>query len=431
VTGCLIDAKAVNNRWYPIMEAAGLLYRPKRQPMMPHQWLMQNPGMERVSRIVHRLGKPLIVDDCLNIAPALPERAVGEGAPELWLDLVSFVCNDVEADIERVLDWMAFVVTAWDEKPGWHLLFKGEHGTGKNLALRPIVNHLMPDHWDKISATDIDGQFTPHQTKRLVQVDELQFHTRGTISTHDIYNKLKAWTARGTELVVINDKNIKRYTALDRSCWAITSNAAVPLPLEEGDRRFMVIETPRVPWPNEDYDEVVDWLDNGGDAIAVAWLHRRWDTMSEARRKVLRGRAPDTLAKQALIAGSADGIEGAIRLVLGGNAGVRWPNLMQASDVLFELRNNPKFDLITDSMRKHVNAQRIALAMRAAGAVQLFGGTPIRGKDGKQIRLWCLKAHMVSMYEAMGQTQKLIDRYQAERARSDVLDIEDGREQSD
>jgi hypothetical protein len=431
VTDCLIDAKAVDNRWYPIMEAAGLLFRPKRQPMMPHQWLMQNPGMERVSRIVHRLGKPRIVDDCLNIAPALPERAVGEGAPEPWLDLVSFVCNDVEADIELVLDWMAFVVTAWDEKPGWHLLFKGEHGTGKNLALRPIVNHLMPDHWDKISATDIDGQFTTHQTKRLVQVDELQFHTRGTISTHDIYNKLKAWTARGTELVVINDKNIKRYTALDRSCWAITSNAAVPLPLEEGDRRFMVIETPRVPWPTEDYDEVVDWLDNGGDAIAVAWLHRRWDSMSEARRKVLRGRAPDTLAKQALIAGSADGIEGAIRLVLGGNAGVRWPNLMQASDVLFELRTNPKFDLITDSMRKHVNAQRIALAMRAAGAVQLFGGTPIRGKDGKQVRLWCLKAHMVSMYEAMGQTQKLIDRYQAERARSGAPDIEGGCEQSD
>ena len=204
-----------------------------------------------------------------------------------------------------------------------------------------------------------------------MQVDELQFHTRGTISTHDIYNKLKAWTARGTELVVINDKYVKRYTALDRSCWAITSNAAVPLPLEEGDRRFMVIETPRVPWPTEDYEEVVDWLDNGGDAIAVAWLHRRWDSMSEARRKVLRGRAPDTLAKQALIAGSADGIEGAIRLVLGGNAGVRWPNLMKASDVLFELRTNSEFDLITDSMRKHVEcaAHRARHARGRCGAV--------------------------------------------------------------
>jgi hypothetical protein len=52
--------------------------------------------------------------------------------------------------------------------------------------------------------------------------------------------------------------------------------------------------------------------------------------------------------------------------------------------------------------RRELNAQRIGLAMRAAGPVQLFGATPIRRKDDKQKRLWCLKPHIVSMYEAMG-----------------------------
>ena len=162
---CLLKHKAVDDRLI-LVDAAQRPAQPYERddeplaPMAPTTWLKGQIDTQRVSRITHRLGKPLIVDDCLNIAPALPERAVGEGAPEPWFDLVSFVCNDVEVDIELVLDWMAFVVTAWDEKPGWHLLFKGEHGTGKNLALRPIVNHLMPDHWDKISATDIDGQFT-------------------------------------------------------------------------------------------------------------------------------------------------------------------------------------------------------------------------------------------------------------------------------
>lgn len=432
---CLLDDKALNVRWYPILLHHGLLdgLTPAGRPTIipPSKLATTHPRTQRVARIIHRLGQPLIVEDCLNIAPPIPLRAIGEGAPEPWLDLVSFVCSDVAEVTEYFLDWMAFTVTAWDEKPGWHVLLKGEHGTGKNLALRPVSNHLMNGHWDKISAADIDQPFNPFLNKRLVQVDELQFNTKGTISTHDIYNKIKSWTARGSELIVINDKNMKRYSALDRSCWAITSNAAVPLPLERGDRRFLVIETPRLPWPEEDYQAVVDWLDQGGDAVATAWLHRRWDAMPEARRKVLRGRAPDTEAKQALMIGSAEGIEGAVRLAIEGHADKPWPNLMQVSDVMYELAENPRFTLLTSAMKRNVNAQRIALALRAGGAVRLFGGDPVKGTDRRSMRLWCLRPSMAQMYEALGYGQKLIDRYRQEQSSTKTwADVEE-REQGE
>ena len=259
---CILKHKAVDDRLFASMLPTGLLDRVNDKgeplvPMAPSNWLKNQTSTMRVSRLTHRLGAPLIVDDCLNIAPAIPERLMVTGEPEPWLDLIAFICRDIDVDRDLVLDWMALVATDWTEKPGWHLLLKGEHGTGKNLALRPLVNYMAPEHWEKISASDIDSQFTSFLTRRLVQIDELKMQTRGTISTHDIYNKIKAWTARGNDLIMINDKNTKRYSAADRSAWAITSNASVPLPLEEGDRRFMVIETPRVPWPKEDYDEVV------------------------------------------------------------------------------------------------------------------------------------------------------------------------------
>jgi hypothetical protein len=409
----LLKSTAVDTRLVARMRAAGLLDKSLRTPTI---WLKGHVQMQKANKIVHRLGMSRIVGGDLNIAPDLPKRAVSDQHPEPWLDLVSFVCSDVGRDTELVLDWCALVVTAWDEKPGWHPLFMGAHGTGKNMILGPTKRYLGDKLAITVGESELASGFTTFLSRRLVQADELTYNTRGATTPRDIYNKIKAWTARGTGLVFINDKNMKIYSALDLSCWVITSNGAIPLPLERGDRRIMAVETPREPWPDEDYAAVADWLEHeGGDASVVAWLHRRWDAMPEARRAVLRGRAPDTEAKRALIVGSSEGIEGAIRLAIEGACGVHWPNLMTAEDVMAELKDTIKFNLITDSVRKQINLQRIGLALRAAGAVKLFGGKPVRDKDRDQYNMWCLRPGMVSLYEALGQGQALMERYRKER----------------
>jgi len=169
---------------------------------------------------------------------------------------------------------------------------------------------------------------------------------------------------------MINDKHTKRYSAANRSAWVITSNAYIPLPLEDGDRRFMVVETPREPWPEEDYQEVVDWLEAGGDAMVISWLHRRWDKLSAARRKVLFGRAPVTDAKVDLIEVAAEGIEGAVRLAIAGRHCTPWPDLMRLDDAVARLKH-PLFELLPDQLRRQVSTQRVITALKAAGAVKL------------------------------------------------------------
>jgi hypothetical protein len=421
----LTETASVEICWTARMLEAGLLGtttatgKPSKVLLTLTNWLKRNKHTQKANELIHRLGMPRIVEGNLNIAPDLPKRALSNQEPGPWLDLVSFVCSDVERDTELVLDWLAMLATALTEKPGWHLLFKGGHGTGKNMILGPIKRYLGDKLAITVGESELASGFTTFLSRRLIQADELTYNTKGATTPRDIYQKIKGWTARGTGLVFVNDKNTKIYSALDLGCWVITSNNSVPLPLERGDRRFLVAETPTDPWPDEDYAAVAGWLEyEGGDAAVVAWLHRRWDAMPEARRAVLRGRAPMTEAKRALIVGSSEGIEGAVRLAIEGEDGVCWPNLMTAEDVMAELKNTITFHFITDSVRKQINLQRIGLALRAAGAVKLFGSKPVRDKDRKQYNMWCLRPDMVSLYRALGQGQALMERYRKERTLS-------------
>jgi hypothetical protein len=229
---------------------------------------------------------------------------------------------------------------------------------------------------------------------------------------------MKAWKARGSDYQVINDKNIKRYTALDLGCWVITSNGAIPLPLEHGDRREYVIETPNEFRSDAYYDEHSRWQRHeGGNNAVIAYLCERWDSMALDRRKILFGRAPDSQAKQELIKGSGTGIESAIRLAIAGEEGIKWPNLMTSSDVFAELTNDAEFKLLTASERKNqLKLPRMGVFLKAAGAVRLFNGTPVQGSDRKPMRLWCLRPRIARMYEELGQGQAIADRYRKEYA---------------
>jgi hypothetical protein len=411
---CWMDAKALDNRLYPPMAAAGLLDRPKRVPMRPHEWLMQHPDMVRVARVTHRLGKPLIVDDCLNMAPLLPLPVEYQGEPGPWLELISFICKGNQDDVEWLLDWMALVVGDFDEKPGWHLILKGRSGTGKNLAVLPIRTYLQPDHEALVSTAMIGGQFNAFLTKRLLVINELKMTTRGAATAHDIYNNLKAWTARDADTITINEKNRVHFQAADRSCWIITSNEDVPLPLEDDDRRFMVIETPRRRMPDEFYQRIVDWLADGGQSQVIGYLQQRWREMGAAERQALRERAPMTEAKRDLLDDGAEGIQGAIRLSISGKHGPAWPDLMKLEDVVEKLKLNAD-SLLSAAAVKMITTPRVAAALRSNGAVRLFGGKRIRDAERDKLRLWCVRPLEAERYERMKQGKALADEYASQR----------------
>lgn len=421
--GGFLSHKAIDDHWTHLMRPLGLLDRTTPTgkpgtPMAPHMWLRGDPRTVRCGKLVHKLAEDLIVDGDLNIAPPLPTLpdlgAIPE--PEPWLELVDFLCEDPEM-ADHLLDWLALVVGAPRIKPGWHVIIWGGHGTGKNLMMTPVTRWLGNHHFKMVSPTELSNQFNGFLTRRLLALDELEMNTRGSITAHDVYNTLKPWTALGNETFIINEKYRGHYIANNLSCWIITSNSAKPLPLEVGDRRFLVIEAPRDPREAKFYDDIVAWGDAGGYDTVIAWLADRWATMSASYKRSLMGVAPMTAAKARLIDSSAEGTWGAIRLITGGRHGVTWPQLMTMDDILEACRLH-NGGLLPEALLKQLSQQRLIPALRAAGWVQLFDGERIPTTNGSRVRLWCQGgARMAGLFEQMGRSGKLYDRYISDRTK--------------
>jgi hypothetical protein len=419
-TGRLITGSAVDTRWTARLLEAGLLTtvtaagNPSKALLTPINVFRRNKQSQLLGGLIHRLGAPRVIGNCLNIAPGLPARLMAEGKVEPWLELVSFVCKDIAADHEAMLDWLALLVTEWDEKPGWHPLLRGPQGVGKNLFMLPVVEYLKPYHQQDVKAVNLDQRFNAFLTKRLISVDELKQNTRGAATGHDIYGYLKAYTAQGTTTTSIEYKGKEVIEALNLSGWLLTSNEMVPLPIEADDRRFMTIETPEQKKPKPWYGAIARWLiKENGSANVVSWLHRRWDAMSaERRERVIGGDAPMTAAKLALIELSATGVAGALRMALSGKHDVYWPDLMQYRDIEERLKFTDK-DLLTENMRRNFSRGMLLQALREIGARQLFNGTPVRDAKGVQARLWCMRRERIEQYEKMGQTDLLMQSYRA------------------
>lgn len=403
----------VDDHWAYELGEAGLLdaLTPTGRPttIAPHVWLRRQPDVRRVAKVVHRLGQPTIVGGDLNIAPPIPARPDATGVPTPWLELVNHLAGGDPALYDHMIDWFAMCVGCWTEKPGWHILMRGGQGTGKDMVALPL-RQWLGEHHTRVEVTAIGGNFHPFLMKKLCTVDELKMTTRGSTTAHDVYNTLKAWTTRGNETVVINIK-FGEITALDLSCWILTSNEDVPMPLDRDDRRFLVVEPPP-PKPLSFYRNLKNWLDAGGTAVVIAWLWRQWDAMGVEQMEALRGHPPTTIAKTDLIEGSAEGIAGAVRMLTSGRMGMGLPDIVTLSDVLENLRNGPASDILPDAYRKQLSLQRVAAALKASGWVKMFNGDQVQ-HDGTRIRLWCRTAQGAVLHEQLGAGKALIERYRA------------------
>lgn len=415
----LLPHRAVDDIWFQRMERVGLLdaLTPSGRPTViaPHVWLRRQPDVRRTPKLSHRLGEGLITKDGdLNLAPPLPARPACSGEPTPWLELLDFLTAGDGAVSDHVIDWLAMVVGQPWEKPGWHLMMLSDgHGLGKNLLAQPVRAWLGAHH-SRIDMALIGDKYAPWLTKRLCSIDELKQTTRGSTTLHDVYNTLKAWTALGNLTVDINDKYLRRFTALDLSAWLISSNEGVPLPLDPDDRRFLVVRTPGMARPDKWYQDIVKWGAAGGFDQVVGWLAQQWDAMDAQQREVMRGRAPMTQAKRDLIEGSAEGIPGAVRMATIGTYGGQFPELMTLKDAEDSLRVGPAASYLPDAYRKQLSHQRIAQALRSCGWVQLFGGKQIED-GGAKIRVWCRTAQRAVLYEQLGAGKKLVEVYQRVR----------------
>jgi putative DNA primase/helicase len=187
------------------------------------------------------------------------------GTCERLLELLRYMCSEdgaPETLYGWVLNWLAYPVQYPGAKLKTALVLHGPQGTGKNMFFESIMA-IYGNYGSVIDQGAIEDKFTDWASGRLFLIaDEV-------IARSDLYhikNKLKAFITG--DWVRINFKNKSAWSERNHVNMVFLSNEAMPLVLEEDDRRHAIIWTPAKLGPDF-YAKVLDEIKNGG----VAALH--------------------------------------------------------------------------------------------------------------------------------------------------------------
>lgn len=184
---------------------------------------------------------------CLNTyrPQSAPEAAAsmmpaGLAAVKLVESHLELVCGGRKDVTAQLLRWLAHNV----QHPGVKIrhvpLIKGVEGDGKSIIATllssvmgfPQVKQISP----KVLGTDFTGWAEGAAVGALEEI-RLAGHNR-----HDILNALKPYITN--DIIEIHRKGVDSYTAMNTMNYVAFTNHADALPLNDKDRRWMIIFTP-------------------------------------------------------------------------------------------------------------------------------------------------------------------------------------------
>ena len=187
------------------------------------------------------------------------------GGCESLIDLLRYMCagdSKAEALFQWVLRWLAYPIQHPGAKMQTTIVVHGPQGTGKNMFFEAIMS-IYGRYGRIIDQSAIEDKFNDWASRRLFLIaDEV-------VARSDLYhvkNKLKAFVTG--EWIRINPKNMAAYDERNHVNMVFLSNEAMPVVLEQDDRRHAVIYTPEK-LSADFYDGLKAELDRGG----VAALH--------------------------------------------------------------------------------------------------------------------------------------------------------------
>jgi putative DNA primase/helicase len=177
--------------------------------------------------------------------PMTPVRGVCDNILDHLRYLVSKEENAQEV-LDFILDSLALPLQQPGTKLASAMIFHGDQGSGKSLVFDTVMSKIYGDAFKKISQRRIENQFTDWARNRLfVVIEEISassdiWHIKGEFKdmvTSDTFD--------------INDKNEKWVEQRNMINFVLLSNEQMPIPLENGDRRHLVVYTP--PKPSDAY----------------------------------------------------------------------------------------------------------------------------------------------------------------------------------
>lgn len=234
-----------------------------------------------------------------NLFAGWPTTPV-EGCCDKLLQLLWHMCgneSNQKALYDWVLCWLAYPLQHPGAKMKTTIVIHGPQGTGKNMFFDEYMK-LYGEYGRVLDQAALEDKFNDWASRKLfLLADEVVARTE----VYHLKNKLKALITG--DRIRINPKQIKAYEEDNHANMVFLSNEAMPVVLEEDDRRHAVIWTP-AKLDQDFYKAVMAEIRNGGTAA----LHHYLLTLDLG--EFTNGTLPPmTDAKRELIGLSADSPE--------------------------------------------------------------------------------------------------------------------------
>ena len=229
----------------------------------------------------------------LNTWQGWPMQPV-EGSCSELLDLLEYLCSKEPnaAEVYRwVLQWMAYPLQHPGAKMSSAIIMHGPQGTGKSTVFQAL-SKIYGDYATVLNQRGLEDKFNADWSDSKLFILAEEVVTRAEM--WHIKNELKELVTG--EWIRINPKNIGAYRQRNQLNICYLSNDNQPLPIENDDRRHLVIYTP--PQLSEEYyDRVHLEIERGGIEAFYHYLLYQVDCSGFHSKK----RPPMTTAKQSLI----------------------------------------------------------------------------------------------------------------------------------
>lgn len=231
----------------------------------------------------------------VNLYSGFPTEArPGDVGP--FLELAKFLVSraaDTEEGVDEILHYllccMAWPLQHKGAKLRTAVVMHGDEGAGKNFLTDTLVM-IYGKYGTTVGQDELEDKFNDYRSGKLILVGD-EVSSRAELVHNK--NRLKALITSPT--VMINPKNLPRREEANHINVWFNSNELQPLALDNSDRRYLVIYTPRAR-EREFYKRLGEWRDADGVAHLYHYLLNYDCTPFDPFAP-----APDTAAKQELI----------------------------------------------------------------------------------------------------------------------------------
>jgi hypothetical protein len=353
--------------------------------MFQHRWSEGN-----ICEAVWKGKLPIRRIEALTYVPSQPEFVVeGEwaGCYNLWrpsgvepkvgdvgvfLEHMEYLFPDA-VEREHVLDYLSLLVSPTFVKVNFALLIRGRPGTGKSFLGKLVRKMIGGDNVSMPSSTEVTKEFTGWQEGvQLAILEELM-----AIGKVEVANRLKpVITDDFLRIRLMHTNAYSTPNFLNLLCFTNHEDA---LPIEAGDRRWLVVFSDAAPRDEAYYERLFSMLSGDGPAAVKHFLQQRRIGLNP------KGVAPTTRGKAEM------------RQLSLGEAEQHLAELLEEGAVPFDF-DLVKLDDVVDAVPATIQRQSRNLRNRIAkwlkeevGATRFSRYTKQDGSGRPAIQLWAVR----------------------------------------